>query len=116
MADGIILDYQPPLTMQMTFQQYWDSEVKDPPCRVRFTVSNRSPLSELTIVVDRLTEGSAFNADLDESWLLIASALKTLVEANRIMPLTDAEAAVLYNEDAKAEAAPAEAETAAAAP
>jgi len=113
MADGVILEYAPPQNILMTFQQYWDPEIKDPPGRVRLTVTERPPLCELTVVHDRLTEGSALNADLDDSWLMMVSGLKTMIEARRIMPLRDEEVAALESEATQPGA---EATTAAAAP
>jgi len=106
-ADGVILEYQPPLTIVLTFAQRWDRGIGDPPGRVRFSITDRSPLCQLTIVHDRLTAGSRLNDDFDDGWLLVASGLKTLIEAGRIMPLRDDEAAALA-----AEAAVPEAETA----
>ncbi len=87
LADGIILEYEPPYTMLMTFAQHWYEEINDPPGRVRFTVTERSPNCEFTIVHDGLTAGSRLNDDLDDAWLMVASGLKTLVEVARAMPL-----------------------------
>jgi uncharacterized protein YndB with AHSA1/START domain len=87
LADGTILEYDPPENLLMTFRQRWDPENTDPPSRVRFVVQARPPLCEFTVVHDELVEGSPLNAGLADSWLMIASALKTLVEAGRVMPL-----------------------------
>jgi hypothetical protein len=44
------------------------------------------------VINDRLTEGSALNSELNDSWVLFTSALKTLVEAGRALPLEPEEA------------------------
>lgn len=87
MAEGVIVEFQPPVNLLITFRQLWDDEIRDPPSRVRFFVQARPPLCELTVINDQLTEGSALNSGLNDSWVLLTSALKTLVEAGRAMPL-----------------------------
>jgi len=96
LADGAVVAYEPAQSsIELTFAQRWDDEIKDPPGRVHLTVTDRSPLCEFTVVHDGLTPGSRLNDDLDDAWLLIASGLKTLVEADRGMPLAADEAAAL---------------------
>jgi uncharacterized protein YndB with AHSA1/START domain len=92
MAEGVVVEFQPPVNLLITFQQRWDDEIKDPPSRVRFFVQARPPLCELSVINDRLTEGSALNSELNDSWVLFTSALKTLVEAGRALPLEPEEA------------------------
>jgi uncharacterized protein YndB with AHSA1/START domain len=87
MAEGVVLEYQPPANLLITFQQRWDDAIKDLPSRVRFFVQARPPLCELSVINEGLTEGSALNADLNDSWVLMTSALKTLVETGRALPL-----------------------------
>jgi uncharacterized protein YndB with AHSA1/START domain len=89
MADGEILEYEPPTTLLMTFNQRWNADIAEPASRVRFYVDPQPPLCELVVIHDGLTEHSPLNADLNKTWLVMSSALKTLLETGKELPLRD---------------------------
>lgn len=87
LVDGVIIEYEPPTNILMTFNQHWNHEISEPASRVLFHLEPRDPLVEFIVVHDRLVEGSPLNAELNASWTLMTSALKTLVETNGALPL-----------------------------
>lgn len=83
-ADGEVLDVDPPRRLVQSFRALWSDEVKaEGFSRVTWDIEPVGDSCRLTVTHDQLREGA--NAELYGGWPMILSGLKTLLETGETL-------------------------------
>ncbi len=83
-ADGEVLEVDPPRRLVQTFRALWSDEVKaEGYSRVTWEIEPVGDSCCLTVTHDQLREGA--NAELFGGWPMVLSGLKTLLETGETL-------------------------------
>lgn len=85
--EGIVLDVVPPTKLVTTFQTTSPEGADDPPSRLAWLLEPLGEVTKLTLVHDRFGAETATYRMVDSGWPVVLSALKTLLESGRTLPV-----------------------------
>jgi uncharacterized protein YndB with AHSA1/START domain len=86
-VDGEILEIEPEKKLVMSWKAHWDESVaNDPPSRVTYELTAEGPLTTRLHLVHESDAPSATYTGSVESWPLMMSSLKSLIETGKALP------------------------------
>jgi uncharacterized protein YndB with AHSA1/START domain len=85
MADGEILEADPPRLLRHSWRTLWVEEAaRDEPSRVSWVIEPQDDrTTKLTVIHDKLENSPATAASIEGGWSFILSGLKTLLETGK---------------------------------
>ncbi|MGC2241452.1 MAG: SRPBCC domain-containing protein [Acidimicrobiia bacterium] len=88
-ADGRVIAVDAPHRLEHTFHARWSEELSEEgPVRQVWALSERDGMTELTVEIYDMAEGTATHRDFTEGIPFIVSGLKTMLETGKAMAAT----------------------------
>ncbi len=90
MLEGTVVEADPPKRLVTTFKANWEGTENDPISTVIFEIEPAGQVSKLRLTHEGLQAGSPLTSGVRDGWSQILSAMKTLLETGKPLPLTPA--------------------------
>ena len=87
MIEGTIVDIDPPNRLVTTFAAQWEGTENEMPSTVIYELESLGDVTKLRLIHEGLQAASPFAEGFRDGWSQILSALKTLLETGKPLPL-----------------------------
>jgi len=87
MLDGEVVEVDPPKRLVTTFKAQWPGAENEPVTTVIYEIEPAGEVSKLRLIHEGLLPDSPLTAGVRDGWSQILSAMKTLLETGKPLPL-----------------------------